>query len=90
MKSENKSRLRIQSCINAIIEVYDAIQDEFENNASFMQLEQLESEIRDLDMSHVSEMDIRMVEQTTNALLGELKPFFDTEDVPHIMFTGNN
>ncbi len=80
MNRENKYRIRIQNCINTILEVYEAIRDDIDTLESFSLIEDLQDAIQDLNVDQVSEGDIRMVEQATNALLGEFKPFFELED----------
>ena len=44
------------------------------------QFEDLEQSIEDLDMSHVTETDVLMVEQATNALLTQFQPVFESGD----------
>jgi len=73
MDLKSKYRLRIQNCIWTIIDVHNTICDDFENGEFLLQFKDLEESIQDLDMSHVSEADVLMVEQATNALLGEFR-----------------
>lgn len=78
MDQKNKYRLRIQNCIWTIIDVHSTISDEDENEVFLSQFEDLEQNIEDLDMSHISEGDVLMVEKATNALLVEFQSIFDT------------
>jgi hypothetical protein len=54
------------------------VSDAYENEQLVSDFEELEKAIDVLDMSLVSEGDILMVEQATNALLGEFKALFET------------
>ncbi len=76
MELVNKYRLRVQNCIGTIIDVNKTLSDEYENQEFISQLKELEQNIEDLDMSLVSERDILMIEQTTNALLREFRTIF--------------
>ncbi len=78
MDKKNKYRLRIQNCIWTIIDVHATVSDEDENWVFLDQFEDLEQSIEDLDMAHVSETDVLMVEQATNALLTQFQPVFDS------------
>ena len=78
MDQKNKYRLRIQNCIWTIIDVHSTISDEDENEVFLSQFEDLEQNIEELDMSHISEGDVLMVEQATNALLVEFQSIFDS------------
>jgi hypothetical protein len=80
MDQKSKYRLRIQNCIWTIIDVHNTISDEFENGEFISQFEDLEVNILALDMTHVSEIDVMMVEQATNALLGEFRPIFESRE----------
>ncbi|MBC8420666.1 MAG: hypothetical protein KJ573_04000 [Proteobacteria bacterium] len=84
MDTSDKYRLRIQNCVGTIIDVHSSISDEYENEEFMSQFQGLEKAIEALDMSLVSEGDILMVEQATNALLGEFKVFFETGDFGHV------
>ncbi len=78
MDKKTKYRLRIQNCIWTIIDVHHTISDEYENLEFLSQFEDLEQDIEDLDMTHISETDVMIVEQATNALLGEFRSIFQT------------
>ncbi len=90
MGQENRYKLRIQNCISTILDIYDWVQDEFQHPETLPHLEELHEDLGNLDMTHVSEADVRMVEQATNALLAELQPFFDTETFDQITLVGEN
>ncbi len=81
MNKRNKYRLRIQNCIWTIIDVHATVSDEDENWVFLDQFEDLEQSIEDLDMSHVSEIDVLMVEQATNALLIQFQPVFKSGNI---------
>ncbi len=78
MDKKNKYRLRIQNCIWTIIDVHATVSDEDENWDFLDQFEDLEQSIDDLDLSHVSETDVLMVEKATNALLTQFQPVFNS------------
>ena len=78
MDRKNKYRLRIQNCIWTIMDVHDTVSDEDGIGGFFSQFEDLEQSIQDLDMSHISEVEVLMVEQATNDLLVEYQPIFES------------
>ena len=80
MDRKSKYRLRIQNCIWTIIDVHDTVSDEYGNGEVIAQFEDLEQSIEDLDMSHISELEVMMVEQATNDLLVEFQPIFESGD----------
>ncbi|MBW1779923.1 MAG: hypothetical protein JRL30_04210 [Deltaproteobacteria bacterium] len=77
MDRTDRYRLRIQNCVGTIIDVHSIISEEFETEEVLSQFEGLEEAIETLDMSLVSEGDILMVEQATNALLDEFRALFE-------------
>ena len=77
MDLKKKYRLRVESCIGTIIDVHKTISPNYENQEFLSQFENLQQAIDNLDMSLISEGDILMVEQATNALLGELRDIFE-------------
>lgn len=72
-------RLRVENCLGTIIEVQKRVSDPGGNEKFLTQFEDLKKAITLMDMSHVSETDVAMVEQATNALLCEFKPVFESE-----------
>ncbi len=84
MDKKTKYRLRIQNCIWTLIDVQNTINDEYENEEYLSQFEVLEENIQDLDMTHVTEVDVMMVEQATNALLGEFRSIFASRELGHV------
>ncbi|MFP3912966.1 MAG: hypothetical protein ACLFUT_12900 [Desulfobacteraceae bacterium] len=78
MDITDQYRLRIRHCVGTIIDVHSSINREYENTQVVSEFQDLEKAIEGLDMSLVSEGDILMVEQATNALLGEFKALFET------------
>ena len=80
MDSKKKYRLRVEICIGTIIDVHKSMNPPYENKGFLSQFAKLKKAIIDMDMSQVSERDVLMVEQATNALLGEFRPIFETGD----------
>ena len=74
---KQKYRLRVDNCIGTIIEVHKNNRARDENENFLSEFEKLRKAIRDMDMSHICEHDVIMVEQATNALLGEFTVIFD-------------
>jgi len=84
MNRTDQYRLRIQNCVGTILEVHSAISRELENRELLANFEGLEEAIQTLDMTLVSEGDILMVEQATNAILQELRTLFETGQVRRV------
>lgn len=78
MDLTDQYRLRIRHCVGTIIDVHSTITETYEHTQLSADFEDLEKTIDGLDMSLVSEGDILMVEQATNALLAEFKGLFET------------
>ena len=74
MDAKKKYRLRVETCIRTIIDVHKSINSSHENEGFLSQFEKLKSAIKRFDMQEVSEGDVIMVEQATNALLSEFRP----------------
>ena len=81
MDLEKKYRARIQSCIGTIIDVHRTVSEVYHNKIRITEFEALKKAVENLDMSLVSEGDILMVEQATNALLGEFRELFAEGEV---------
>ena len=77
---KKRYRLRVESCIGTIIEVHKSVSQPYGDMAFLSQFEKLKKVVTTMDMSHVSEQDVLMVEQATNALLGEFRPIFESGD----------
>jgi len=77
MNRTDQYRLRIQNCVGTILDVHSTISKKYESQELMSQFEGLEEAIETLDMSLVSEGDILMVEQATNALLDEFRTLFE-------------
>ena len=60
------------------MDVHATVSDDDETEVILSQFEDLDQNIEDLDMSHVSEGDVLMVEQATNALLVEFQSVFSS------------
>lgn len=84
MNLESKYRLRIETCIGTIIDVHKRIKGEYKNLEFLSQFEKLRKAVQKLDMSSVSEGDILMVEQATNALLYEFSGLFESGEVGQV------
>ena len=78
MDRKSKYRLRIQNCIWTIMDVHATVSDDDETEVILAQFEDLDQNIENLDMSHVSEGDVLIVEQATNALLVEFQAVFNS------------
>lgn len=76
MEIRQKYKLRVETCIGTIIDVHKSIQFTNENHKILDQFEALRKAVTEMDMAQVSEQDIAMVEQATNALLCEYRPVF--------------
>ncbi len=81
MDLETKYRLRVKSCIGTIIDVHKSLGSKYENEEFLEQFERLQEAVECLDMSAVSEGDVLMVEQATNALLKEFKAIFKSGEL---------
>lgn len=77
MNRTDQYRLRIQNCVGTILDVHSTISRQFEDQELPSQFDGLEEAIQSLDMTLVSEGDILMVEQATNALLQEFRALFE-------------
>lgn len=77
MNRTDQYRLRIQNCVGTILDVHSTISERFENEEFLSQFEGLEEAIETLDMTLLSEGDILLVEQATNALLQEFRTLFE-------------
>ena len=60
------------------MDVHATVSENDETEVILAQFEDLDQNIEDLDMSHVSEGDVLMVEQATNALLVEFQSVFNS------------
>ncbi len=78
MELEEKYRIRVESCIGTIIDVHKSVKVPHDKGTLLTQFENLRKAIDHMDMSQVSERDIAMVEQATNALLGEFRSVFES------------
>ncbi|MFH1481818.1 MAG: hypothetical protein ABIG67_11155 [Pseudomonadota bacterium] len=79
--SQNHTYLmRVESCIGTIIDVHKSIRHHRGNLEFLSQFQKLKEALHDMDMTKVSEQDVLMVEQATNALLGEFKSMFESGD----------
>ena len=80
MDASYKYRLRVEICIGTIIDVHKSINNPYGSDDFLSQFEKLKEAVDNMDMSQVSERDVLMVEQATNALLGEFRSIYETGD----------
>ncbi len=78
MNLKTKFRLRVKTCIGTIIDVHKRITSPYGNEEFLSHFEKLKKTVSHLDMNKVSEREVVMVEQATNALLCEFRPMFET------------
>jgi len=90
MDLNKKYRLRVENCIGTILDVHRTISAKYVNRDFLSQFEDLKEAIEDLDMSLVCEGDVLMVEQATNALLGEFRGIFKGENFGPVYFHQKN
>ena len=76
----HRYRLRVENCIGTIIDVHRSITHMHGNTEFLNRFQLLKKTVNDMDMNSVSEGDVLKVEQATNALLGEFRPIFETEN----------
>jgi hypothetical protein len=76
METQHEFRLRVETCIGTIIDVHRSVSDACETENILSQFETLRKAVKQMDMSQVSEQDVLLVEQATNALLNEFKSMF--------------
>lgn len=74
--TKNQYRMRVETCIGTIIDVHRSITITCENEQILSQFEKLRKAVNEMDMSQVSEQDVLLVEQATNALLNEFRTVF--------------
>jgi DNA-binding FrmR family transcriptional regulator len=78
MDLKDQYRLRVQNCIGTILDVQRTINKRYAYGDLLTQFQSLKEALEDLDLALVSEKEIKMVEQATNALLREFKLIFKT------------
>ncbi len=76
LEARHRYRLRVDTCIGTIIDVHKSITSPGENERILSQFEKLREAVNEMDMSQVSEQDVLLVEQATNALLNEFRTIF--------------
>jgi len=77
LETKNQYRLRVETCIGTIIDVHKSVTITCENEKILWQFEKLRRAVNEMDMSQVSEQDVLLVEQATNALLNEFRTIFN-------------
>lgn len=78
MSQNHTYRMRVESCIGTIIDVHNSIRHHYSNLDFLCHFQELKEALHGMDMSKVSERDVLMVEQATNALLGEFRGIFES------------
>lgn len=58
--------------------MHDTICEEYGNEDLLCEFEDLEQSIENLDMSHISEVEVCIVEEATNDLLFEFQTIFES------------
>jgi hypothetical protein len=76
METQLEFRLRVETCIGTIIDVHKSVSDACETENILSQFEKLRKAVNQMDMSQVSEQDVLLVEEATNALLSEFRNMF--------------
>jgi hypothetical protein len=76
IETKNQYRIRVETCIGTIIDVHRSVTITCENEQILSQFEKLRKAVNEMDMSQVSEQDVLLVEQATNALLNEFRTVF--------------
>jgi hypothetical protein len=76
IETKNQYRIRVETCIGTIIDVHRSVTITCENEQILSQFEKLRKAVNQMDMSQVSEQDVLLVEQATNALLDEFRTVF--------------
>ncbi|MBN2122931.1 MAG: hypothetical protein JW821_01440 [Deltaproteobacteria bacterium] len=83
MERKNRYRMRLENCIGTIIDMHRRLNIPQEDEESFLlQFERLEATVQGMDMGDVTERDILMLEQATNALLKEFRFLIEEKDRP--------
>lgn len=80
MERKRQYRLRVESCIGTIIDVQKRVKYPLSNEKFLSKFEELKKAVSHMDMSEVSEADVAMIEQATNALLVEFKSVFESRE----------
>ncbi|RJR24135.1 MAG: hypothetical protein C4582_04700 [Desulfobacteraceae bacterium] len=77
VKSQQHYRIRVQNCVLTIMDVQKTLCERYGSRDFVSGFDKLEAEVARLDMTRVSEGDILLVEQATNALLAEFRKVFE-------------
>lgn len=79
--------MRVESCIGTILDVHKVVSGEHGNQTLLNQFEQMKKDLDKLDIGLVSEGDILLVENATNALLKEFRIFYERYDLGPVYST---
>jgi len=77
-------KLRIENCVNTIIEVHKFLGSQKINPEIIDQFRRLKDVVEVLNIGKVTEEDIEKIELATNSLLNELKVLFECREVGKI------
>ncbi len=81
-------KMRIENCVNTIIEVHRFLGSQKVNPDIIEQFRRLKDVVEVLNIGKVTEDDIEKIELATNSLLNELKCLFEWHEVgkiyPHV------
>ncbi|MFH0810057.1 MAG: hypothetical protein V2A77_06270 [Pseudomonadota bacterium] len=83
-------KIRIETCVNTIIEVHKFLGSQRVNPEIIEQFRRLKDVVEVLNIGKVTEDDIEKIELATNSLLNELKVLFDCHDVGDIYPNAKN
>jgi copper chaperone CopZ len=84
MAELNNYKMRIENCVNTIIEVHKFLGSQKVNPEILDQFRRLKDVVEVLNIGKVTEPDIEKIELATNSLLNELKVLFEWRDVGKI------
>ncbi len=76
MTVAGSKRLRLASCIDAILEIHSILLEDGEEPEWLARFKELEHALNDLEVDFLTEEEVGQVEEATNRLLGELKNSF--------------
>jgi hypothetical protein len=71
-------RLRVENCLDTIIDVHKRLGVEYETGEIRLQFKKMQHTIEKMNMHLLCEGDILMVEEATNALLDRFQALFNT------------
>lgn len=84
MTDTSTYKMRIENCVNTIIEVHKFLGSQRINPEIIDQFRRLKDVVEVLNIGKVTEEDIEKIEGATNSLLNELKVLFESREVGKI------